>query len=123
VFVIAGVGPDSIYPVASGSGTFAILLLMLITSAAVLVYFVRRRRVEPESIWKTLIAPAVSCLFLGVITYLAIANYSELIAGSTLLTVVFMTFTFALFLFGIVYALILRRRRPDVYARLGRQKV
>jgi amino acid transporter len=123
VFVVAGVGPDSIYPVASGSGTFAILLLMLITSAAVLVYFVRRRRTKPDSIWKTIVAPAVSCLFLGVITYLAIANYSELIAGSTLLTVIFMSFTFALFLFGVIYAFVLRKRRPDVYARIGRQKV
>jgi hypothetical protein len=39
------------------------------------------------------------------------------------LTVIFMTFTFALFLGGIAYALVLRAKRPEVYARLGRQKV
>jgi hypothetical protein len=34
-----------------------------------------------------------------------------------------MTFIFALFFGGIVYAFFLRSRRPDIYVRLGRQKV
>ncbi|WP_271983636.1 APC family permease [Pseudoclavibacter terrae] len=123
VFTLVGVAPDSLYPLASGSGTFAVLLLMLITSLAVFVYFVRRRRTDPESIWKTLIAPVVSVLFLGLITYLALVNYPELIGGSSLMTAIFMTFTFALFIGGIGYGFYLRSRRPDVYARLGRQKI
>ncbi|MGF4041910.1 APC family permease [Paenarthrobacter nitroguajacolicus] len=123
VFTILGVAPDVLYPIASGSGTFAVLLLMFITSFAVLVYFLRRRSFAPESIWKSIIAPLVSVIFLGVITYLAITNYPELIGGSALLTVIFMSFTFALFFGGIFYALFLRSKRPNVYARLGRQNV
>jgi hypothetical protein len=96
---------------------------MFITSCAVLVYFLRRRSFAPESVWKTIVAPLISAGFLGLITYLAITNYPELIGGSTVLTVIFMTFTFALFLGGIAYALVLRAKRPEVYARLGRQKV
>ena len=123
VIAILNIDPASAYPVASGSGTFAVLLLLFITSIAVFVYFVRRRQSAPESVWKTLVAPALSAMFLGVITYLAIMNYSELIEGSTLLTVIFMTFTFALFIVGIVFALYLRRKKPEVYARLGRQEL
>ncbi|MFP3415996.1 hypothetical protein SB773_31635, partial [Bacillus sp. SIMBA_074] len=82
IFTILGVSPDLLYPVASGSGTFAVLLLLFITSFAVLVFFLRRRRTAPESMWKTIIAPAGSALFLGVITYLAITNYPELIGGN-----------------------------------------
>jgi len=123
VFTILGVSPDALYPIASGSGTFAVLLLMFITSFAVLVYFLRRRSFAPESVWKTIVAPLISVVFLGAITYLAIANYPELIGGSTIMTVIFMTFTFALFAGGIVYALFLRSKRPDIYSRLGRQKV
>lgn len=122
IFTVLGVGPDSLYPIASGSGSFAILLLMFITSVSVLVFFLRRRDSEPASPWKTIVAPLVSAVFLGAITILAITNYSALIDGSTVLTVVFMTFTFALFAGGVVYALVLRAKRPEVYARLGRQK-
>jgi len=123
VFTVVGVAPEALYPIASGSGTFSVLLLMFITSFAVLVYFVRRRSFAPDSVWKTIVAPIVSVVFLGLITYLAIANYPELIGGSALMTAIFMTFTFALFIGGILYAYVLRQKRPDVYARLGRQKV
>ncbi|AOY71568.1 APC family permease [Arthrobacter sp. TES] len=123
VFTLVGVAPEALYPIASGSGTFSVLLLMFITSFAVLVYFVRRRSFAPESVWKTIVSPIVSVLFLGLITYLAIANYPELIGGSAVMTAIFMTFTFALFIGGIVYAYFLRSKRPEVYARLGRQKI
>jgi amino acid transporter len=123
LFSLLGVAPEALYPIASGSGTFAVLLLMFITSFAVLVYFVRRRSLAPESVWKTVVAPVISVLFLGAITCLAIANYPELIGGSAILTLIFMTFTFALFFGGIIYAFFLRAHRPEVYARLGRQQI
>jgi amino acid transporter len=123
VFTVLGVGPDTLYPIASGSGTFNVLLLMFVVCLAVLVYFLRRRRRNPESLWNTVVAPAISMVFLGAVTYLAITNYSELIGGSVLMTVIFMTFAFALFIGGVVYALYLRNRRPEVYAKLGRERV
>ncbi|MCW3766663.1 APC family permease [Paenarthrobacter ureafaciens] len=123
VFTLVAVAPEALYPIASGSGTFSVLLLMFITSFAVLVYFVRRRSFAPESVWKTIVSPIVSVLFLGLITYLAIANYPELVGGSAVMTAIFMTFTFALFIGGIIYAYFLRSKRPEVYARLGRQKI
>lgn len=123
VLAIAGVPPQEIYPVASGSGTFAVLLLLVITSVAVVVFFARRRRSEPESIWKTIVAPSVSAVFLGIIAALAVANYPDLVEGDIVITVVFMSLTFALIVAGFAYALYLRRKRPDVYARLGRQVV
>ena len=122
LFAVLGVPAEKLYVVASGSGTFSVLLLMFIASAAVLVYFLRRRRTEPESMWKTVLAPLISMLFLGFITYVAITNFPELIGGPGVLTVIFMTFTFALFVGGILYALFLRSKRPEVYARLGRQR-
>ncbi|WP_120519845.1 APC family permease [Arthrobacter celericrescens] len=123
IFTVLGVAPDALYPIASGSGTFAVLLLMFITSFAVLVYFIRRRGFAPESVWKTIVAPIISVLFLAAITYLAITNYPDLIGGSAVMTVIFMTFTFALFFGGIGYAFFLRSKRPEIYARLGRQKI
>lgn len=122
VCALLGVPAQLIYPIASGSGTFSILLLLFIASVAVLVYFVRERRVRRESVWKTILAPAISSVFLGFVTYVAVTNFPELIGGSGLLTVIFMTFTFALFVGGVGYALFLRAKRPDSYARFGRQR-
>ncbi|MEV8569615.1 APC family permease [Streptomyces sp. NPDC051322] len=123
VFTVVRVRPDALYAIASGSGTFNVLLLMFLVCLAVLVYFLRRRRRNPESLWNTVVAPATSLVFLGVVTYLAIANYSELIGGSTRVTVIFMAFTFALFIGGVLYALYLRKKRPEIYAKLGRERV
>lgn len=123
VFTALGVGPDVLYPIASGSGTFNVLLLMFIVSLAVLVYFLRWRRQKAESLWNTVVAPAISILFLSAVSYLAITNYSELIGGSMLLTAIFMTFSFALFIGGVLYAVYLRAKRPDIYAKLGRERI
>ncbi|SDQ09070.1 Amino acid transporter [Leucobacter chromiiresistens] len=123
VFSIIGVPPENIYPVASGSGTFSVLLLLFITSIAIFVFFLRRGSQSGSPVWRTVLAPAISAIFFGGVTLLAIVNFSALIEGSVLLTVIFMSFTFALFLGGIAYAVYLRRRKPEVYARLGRQSV
>ncbi|WP_053385654.1 APC family permease [Leucobacter japonicus] len=122
LFAALSLPPEQLYVVASGSGTFSVLLLMFIASAAVFVYFLRKRRSAPESVWKSLVAPAISAVFLGVVTVVAIANFPELVGGSGAITVIFMGLTFALFIGGFLYARVLRTRRPDIYARLGRQK-
>ena len=49
IFKLLGVAPDALYPIASYSGPLAVLLLMLITSFAVLVYLLRRRRTAPDN--------------------------------------------------------------------------
>ncbi|WP_208107942.1 APC family permease [Leucobacter luti] len=123
LFSVIGVPPENIYPVASGSGTFSVLLLLFITSVAIFVFFLRRGARNESATWRVLLAPAISAMFFGGVTFLAIQNFSSLIEGSIVMTVIFMSFTFALFLGGIAYALHLRKRKPDVYARLGRQRV
>ncbi|TDP89746.1 amino acid/polyamine/organocation transporter (APC superfamily) [Leucobacter luti] len=122
LFAVLALPPEQLYVVASGSGTFSVLLLMFIASAAVFVYFLRQRRNAPESVWRSLVAPLISSLFLGAVTIIAITNFPELVGGSGAITVIFMGLTFALFLGGFIYAWVLRSKKPDVYARLGRQK-
>ncbi|WP_248283948.1 APC family permease [Brevibacterium sediminis] len=122
VLALLKIPAETIYPVSSGSGTFSVLLLMFIASVAVFVYFLRRRRGLDLPAWKTLLAPFISACFLGFVTYIAITNFSELIGGSGVLSWIFLGVTFGLFIGGVIYALILRRKRPDAYARLGHQQ-
>ena len=118
IFAIVGLAPEFIYPQAVGAGTFALILLMTIASIAVMVYFIRRRKTHPGSLWKTRIAPAIAAVCLGIITVLAIVNFPDLIAGSVELAVVFVVATFLVGAAGVIYALVLKARKPEVYATL-----
>ncbi|MEV8569611.1 APC family permease [Streptomyces sp. NPDC051322] len=123
LFAIAGTPPDSLYPKASGIGTFAVLLLLFITSIAVFAYFRSNRSGTSVSPWKTMVAPLLSAAGLGLVTYLAVVNYSDLIGAGGVLGVVFLILTFVLFLAGILVAHVLRVKRPEVYQRIGRQEL
>jgi amino acid transporter len=119
LFVLMGTDPNVLYARASGIGTFAVLLLLFAASIAVIFYF--RRTGSHESVLKTLIAPVISAIGIGVVAYLAVANYSDLLGGTGFLTTFFLVFTFALFVIGVGLATYLRANRPDVYQRIGRQ--
>ncbi|MFI6367735.1 APC family permease [Nocardia sp. NPDC050630] len=123
LFTAIGVGPDKLYPIASGSGTFAVLLLMLATSVSVVVYLRKNRGDDADSLWKTLIAPVLTVIGLGVVTVLAVANYSDLLGDTGLITALFLGLTFILPIAGVVVAYILRATKPDVYQRIGRQQL
>jgi amino acid transporter len=122
VFAITGVAPDGLYAKASGAGTLAIMIVMFAASIAVVVYFWKRRGLDTDvSVWKTLIAPALSALGMGGVTWLAVSNYSELLGDTGAVTTTLLVFTFGLPVLGFIYARILRVRKPEVYLRIGRQ--
>lgn len=118
IFALMGVPPEMIYPQAVGAGTFALIIIMSVASLAVLVYFIRRRKTHPESVWKTIVAPSISVLTLGTISYLALVNFPDLIAGSVELAVVFVGVTFAIAIAGTLFALYLKAKKPEIYATL-----
>ncbi|MET8977971.1 APC family permease [Streptomyces sp. NPDC004539] len=119
LFAALGSDPNVLYARASGIGSFAILLLLFAASVAVFFHFRRNPSAEPG--WKTTAAPLLSAAGIGVVAYLAVTNYADLLGGSGFLTSFFLFFTFALFLVGMVHARVLRARRPEVYQRIGRQ--
>lgn len=122
VFALLGTDPVVLYTVAVGSGCFAIIFLIFIASLAVFIFFARRHKSDPQSIFKTLIAPILSFLMLGVITYLSIANYKDLIAGDIVTSIVLIAVTFLTAVVGLVAAWRLKVSRPEIYARLGLQR-
>lgn len=123
VFAAVGTAPGTLYGKAVGIGALAIVLLLFATSIAVVVYFVNNRASTGESVWKAYIAPVIAAIGLGFVTYLAIANYAELIGDAGATTVVFLIITFALPVLGALYAMVLKKRKPDVYQRIGRQQI
>jgi amino acid transporter len=104
-------------------GALGVLLLMAATSAAVVAYF----RAHPDhdlGAWRTLVAPLSAGIGLVTILVLGVTNFNVLITGATdaptdTMTVVLQLILLGGAILGVIVGLILRRSRPEVYARIG----
>ncbi|MFI7432083.1 amino acid permease [Micromonospora haikouensis] len=104
---------------AGSGGGFGVLLLIATTSIAVMAYFARTR--AQENLWRRLIAPGLAAVALVAIITVAVDNFAILLGvapDSALRWAVPVAYPVAA-LVGVLWALVLRRSRPDVYARIG----
>jgi amino acid transporter len=112
----------TVYARLAGIALYALIMLLALTSAAIVAYFWVRPG-HGLGKWRTLYAPVIAGIgFVGALV-LATQNASFLVGGSTSAATFLIVFFFAMLVLGILYALVLKRTRPDVYARIGRQDV
>ena len=111
----------AIYAVLVGIGGYALIMLLLLTSVAVIRYFWVRPELQ-QSLWRRLIAPVAAALGLLVALYLASTNVATMIGGDQVLANVLMGLFYVSVVVGIVVALILKKSRPAIYARIGRSE-
>lgn len=122
IIVFAATGWDPILKMFYWLGTtggFGILVLIAVTSIAVVCYFWREPQSEP--LWRRLIAPAIATLALLGMVWACADHYSTLLdvqAGSLSAKLLPGMFLVAAAI-GIVWALMLKRSRPEVYAVIG----
>jgi amino acid transporter len=120
LFALGGADPYAV--VFSWMGAFSslgILLLQALVSVAVIAFFWRNGR--GMSLWRRLIAPALSAAGLAV-CFVMMAGNLELVSGSSSLIVqAFPLLLAAIGLAGAGVALWLKSRKPKVYAHLGGQ--
>jgi amino acid transporter len=100
-------------------GGFGVMLLVTITSLAVILFFLR----DPhgENIWRRLIAPVLSLIALGTVSFFAIKDFNALLGvapDDPMRWIVPLAYP-TVGLLGILWALILKAAKPDVYARIG----
>jgi amino acid transporter len=112
----------TLYAVLVGIGGYALILLLLLTSASVIAYF-RRHRDHDVTLWKSVIAPALACAGLVVAFVIATDNVALMIGGNQTLAEVLVGLFFGLLAVGIVTAVALRKQRPEIYQRIGRQDI
>jgi hypothetical protein len=101
------------------AGGIGVLLLITITSIAVIGYFAKHP--TGEDFWHRIGAPVVATILLLVMSYLALTNIATLFGvapGSGPTWVVPLAFA-VVAVAGILWALVLRSSRPDVYAGIG----
>ncbi|OUC78181.1 APC family permease [Gordonia lacunae] len=98
-FAVAGADPVlQLFTWMAGVAIVSILVLMVLTSLAIIVWF--RREGTDTRMWHTRIAPILGTVGLLGITLLVIANFTTLISGSRVLATVFLVIIAAVFLAG-----------------------
>ncbi|WUI01692.1 APC family permease [Spirillospora sp. NBC_00431] len=120
VFALSGKDPVlTLFNWFTNLGALGVILLLTVTSAAVVAYFARDRR--GENAWNRLIAPAVACLGLGAVFVTSLLNFDALLGaekGSSL-TWVLPGLIFVAAVLGVAFAVYLRSARPATYSRIG----
>ncbi|MDI3330182.1 MAG: APC family permease [Micrococcus sp.] len=126
VFGLAGAGSDDpLFPVLTlftwltNMGAFGLVLLMALTSMAV-VGFLRRRSGE-YSLWTRLIAPGLAAIGLVILFVVIVVNFNVLIGteDATVLSWLLPAIVLVPGLFGTVWAWWLRAERPETYRGIG----
>jgi len=120
IFAVSGADPMvKLFYTGGTTGALGILLLLFVTSIAVLVFFARDRR--GESTWHAVIAPALSVVGVGAILWLVVDNFADLLGvppddplrwGMPIMFVL-------VGVGGVIYGLILQQLRPEAYAAIG----
>jgi amino acid transporter len=124
IFALVGADPVlTLFTWLTNLGALGVLLLMTVASFAVVGYF--RRHPEPElGRWSSTIAPGLAGVLLLVVLVLGVTNFNVLITGAIGAPIDTMTIVLPVILFGggiagLVVGALLKRRRPEVFARVG----
>lgn len=101
------------------SGGIGVLLLIFITSLAVIVFFARNR--VDETPWRRTVAPVLATLCLAVVLFLALKNFRTLLGPDAPDALVWgAPVVYAIVgLLGIGWGLALRSTRPEIYETIG----
>jgi amino acid transporter len=124
IFALAGADPVlKLFTWLTNLGALGVLLLMAMTSFAVVAYF--RRESHPDvSAWASRYAPAIAGVALVVVLVLGVLNFNVLITGLTdaptdKMTVILPVILFGGGILGLLVGAVLKSRKPAVYARIG----
>lgn len=101
------------------TGGFGILVLLALTAVAVIAFF--GRHPHGENAWRRLIAPALAAILLAGIVVLAVMHYGTLLgvpAGAPAAWALPVSYA-VVAAAGLGWGLVLKIRRPQVYAAIG----
>jgi amino acid transporter len=120
VVVVAGMSAATAFATLTSFGAYCLVLLYVVTSLAILVFFLKRREPGTNKL-QVFVAPLASTAGMAFIAYLSTVHFAEVLGqpqgvASTCLGII-VAMVVAAFLSGAWF----RRYRPDTYARIGKQ--
>jgi amino acid transporter len=101
------------------AGGLGVLFLIVTTSVAIVVYFLRQP--AGETVWRRLVAPVFAAVLLLIVVVLALVNFATLLGVEPTsplrwgIPIAYLVIA----ILGVVWALALRHRRHAVYAAIG----
>jgi amino acid transporter len=120
VVVIGGLSAAAGFASLTAFGAYCLILLYVVTSAAIFAFFVKRR--EPGiSKWKAFIAPLLAFVGMGAIAYLSTVNFAAVLGQSQSVANVCLLVIAVAIVLGLAAGVWIRKSRPEVYARIGNQ--
>lgn len=118
----SGTDPNSSYAWLAGAGGFPLLVLMLLTSVSVILFF-RKHSADKQHVtaWQSMFAPGLATLGLAAAVYMSATNFVDLTGGSATIATTLQIIIWVVFAIGLLLALFYRATKPEVFARIGRQ--
>lgn len=120
ILAITGTNPEWFYPILNGVGAFALMIVFFIVTFAV-VNYMRVNKFKDGNIFSKLICPVLSVIGIGLCIILSLVNFDALLSGGPVVEAIVVILIVAIFVAGIIYANWLQKKKPEVYARLGRE--
>lgn len=116
LWLLSGIDPYIFIGWEIAVGTLAILMVFVLTSIAIFVYF-RRNPGKRKNLWVSTISPVLAFIVLGAIMVTAMVNFGSLsgAADSPGLNTLLMLVPVIFFGVGVVAALIAKKRSPERY--------
>lgn len=118
--VVLGIDEMAFYAALLGVAALTGITVQFLTAVAVPAYLKRTGNHKGHVI-KSIVLPLAAAVGFGTVMVLSILNFHILTGGSQTMSNILLAFVYGFFAFGFVLALALRRWRPQVYQRIGRQ--
>jgi amino acid transporter len=119
IFALAQIDGNTAYARLSGVYAYCFVILLVVAALAITVFLLRDKTAKKKAIWQA-VGTAVSLVFLTVALVLSTLNFNLLAGTEGWLTAVVLLVIYGVIAVGVVLAAVYRIRRPDVYARIGR---
>ena len=120
VVVISGLSAAAGFASLTAFGAYCLILLYVVTSAAIFVFFLKRR--EPGiSKWKAFVAPLLATLGMAAIAYLSTVNFAGVLGQSQFVANICLLIIAVAVVLGLAAGSWIRKSRPQVYAQIGNQ--
>jgi amino acid transporter len=118
--VVLDIDAMAFYAAVLGVAALTGISVQFITAIAIPVYL-KRTGNHRGHLMKSIVLPSAAAVGFGTAVTLSILNFPVLTGGSQTVSNLLLVFVFGVFTFGVLLAVALKRWRPEVYKRIGRQ--
>lgn len=119
--VATGTDANGVLALTSGSGTYGFLIMFLLATIAILIFFLKRPEEKRGRQFAVVVSALVSGLVFATMLVYLVGNLDLVVGNNAALNTSLQVLVFATFIGGVLYASYLRVAKRDVFAEIGRE--